>query len=264
MTHSFRAVTALAGTTFAEAIRDRILYGLLAFAIGLILLSAVLSTLTLGYPVRIVTNLSLSSITLAGTIMSILLGVTAVRREIDRRTIFPILAKPIGRAQYLVGKYLGVLATVWLNVLLMTAAAVLMILQYQHVRPFQYPIGDFATHVALLLLRLAVVAAIAIAFSTVVSSTVALIATSGLAVAAYFTTDLRHFLGQSEDPSVQKLGELLYWAAPDFSILDTLALLVHGHPVATAQTAIAAVYAIAYAALALTLGWWAFSRRDLG
>jgi ABC-type transport system involved in multi-copper enzyme maturation permease subunit len=119
-------------------------------------------------------------------------------------------------------------------------------------------------HVGLLVLRLAVVIAIAIAFSTVVSPTVALIASLGLTIAGYFTSDLRFFLGKSEDPMLQAIGNALYYCAPDFSLLDSLPRLLHGHPVADGQTLLAAVYAIAYAALALALGWFAFSKRDLG
>lgn len=258
-----RALSSLAATTVMEAIRDRILYGLLAFAIGLILLSAVLSNLTIGHQVRLVTNLSLSGITVAASIMTTLLGVSAVGREIDRRTAYPILAKPVGRATYLVGKYFGVVVTVGLNVALMSVAATVMIAQYQHVQPFQYPIADYLTHLVLLGTRMAVIAAIAIALSTIASATVALIATLGITIAAYFTNDLRYFLGQSEDVFVQKLGEWLYWIVPDFSVLDSLPRLVHGHPVLTEGALISAAYAILYAISVLALGWWAFSRRDL-
>lgn len=258
-----RALSALAVTTVMEAIRDRILYGLLAFAIGLILLSAVLSNLTIGHQVRLVTNLSLSGITVAASIMATLLGVSAVGREIDRRTLYPVLAKPVGRATYLVGKYLGVVATVGLNVLLMSIAATVMIAQYQYVQPFQYPIADYLAHIGLLTLRMAVIAAIAIALSTIASATVALIATLGITIAAYFTTDLKFFLGQSEDAFVRTLGEWLYWIVPDFSVLDSLPRLVHGHPILTDGALISALYALLYAISVLGLGWWAFSRRDL-
>lgn len=255
--------SALARTTVSEAIRDRILYGLLVFAVGLILLSAVLSNLTLGYQVRIVTNVSLSAITLAGTLMSVLLGVGSVSREIERRTSYPILAKPITRAEYLAGKYFGVLATVYLNVLLMMAAATLMIQQYTDNAFFQYPLLPYLFTLGLTLLRLAVVAAIALTLSTFTSSTVALIGTVGLTLAGYFTAELRFFLTKSESEATQWLGNALYYAVPDFSALDTLPLLLHGHAV-TAPTAIAATgYAVCYIVFLLTAASLIFSRRDL-
>src|SRR5690606_34996174 len=94
------ALFALARVALTEALRERILYGLLAFAVGLILLSAVLSNVTLGWPVRIVTDLSLSAISLGGAAMAILLGVRSVASEIERRVAYPVLARPIARWTY--------------------------------------------------------------------------------------------------------------------------------------------------------------------
>jgi ABC-type transport system involved in multi-copper enzyme maturation permease subunit len=119
----YRGALALARTSVAEALRDRVLYALLLFAVGLILMSAVLSNLTLGYRDRIVTDLCLSAVTFAGMAMAVLLGVGSVAREIERRTVQPLLAKPITRTSFVIGKFAGVSATVALNVGLMMIAA---------------------------------------------------------------------------------------------------------------------------------------------
>jgi ABC-type transport system involved in multi-copper enzyme maturation permease subunit len=257
------ALRALATATVAEAIRDRILYGLLLFALGMILLSAVLSTLTMGHPVRIVTNLCFTAISVAGALMAILLGVGAVAREVERRTAYPVLAKPVSRAGYVVGKYVGVLATVYLNVLVMMAATTVMIVAYQHVSPFQYPIDDYLLTLGLALVRLALIGAIAVAFSTFTSSTVALIASVGITVAGHLTAELRAMLGRSEDPLTRAMADGLFFVVPDFAAMEALPRLLHGEPILAGGAGLAAAYGLLYAAAVLALAVAAFTRRDM-
>ncbi|MBI5548198.1 MAG: ABC transporter permease subunit [Deltaproteobacteria bacterium] len=261
--HRLGSVLSLARATLSEALRDRILYGLVLFAIGLILLSAVLSNLTVGYRVRIVTDLSLSAMTFAGMILAVLLGVGSVAREVERRTAYSILAKPVGRAEYVVGKYLGVLLTSYLNLLLMTVAATAMILLYRSEGGFMYSWGAYATTLGLMLLRVAVVAAVAVMFSTFTSSTVSFIASLGFSVAGYFTSEVRFFLGKSESEATRLLGDVLYWFLPDFAALDTLPQLLYSHPILTGPVVAAIVYALCYIALLLVLATAIFRRRDL-
>lgn len=263
MMHKLSAMLAIAKVALIESLRERILYGLLAFGIGLILLSAVLSNVTLGWPVRIVTDLSLSAISLGGTAMAILLGVRSVAGEVEKRVAYPVLAKPISRWVYVVGRYLGVVATVLLNVLLMCVAATVMIAAYSHEGGFQYPLGDYTTTLALMLLKLGIVAGIAVLFSSFTSSTVAFIASTGMAIAGSFTADLRFFLTKSESVLTQKLGEGLYWLLPDLATLEALPRLVHGKEVLTAQALTAAAYGTFYLAAMLVLASWLFESRDL-
>lgn len=258
-----KAIVAFAGNTLRESLRDRILYGVLAFGVGLILLSAVLSNLTLGWQVRIVTDFSLSAITLAGSIMAILLGVSSVARELERKTAYPLLAKPISRASYVVGKYVGVLATVYLNVVLMMGAATVMIAAYSHEGLFQYPALPYLATLGLCLLRLAVIAAFAVLFSTFTSSTVAFIASLGMALSGYFSSELRFFLERSESAATQIIGKAIYWTVPDFAAIDTLPRLIHGHPIGFAQVGFSAAYAACYAAGLIVVAALIFSRRDL-
>lgn len=259
----YPSLRALAGATLAEAIRDRILYGLLVFALGLILLSAVLSTLTMGFPVRIVTNLCFTAISVFGALMATLLGVASVAREVERRTAYPVLAKPVSRGGYVLGKYLGVLATVYVNVLVMMVATTLMIVQYQHESPFQYPPLEYAAALGLQLVRLAVIAALAVAFSTFTSSTVALIATLGLTVAGHLTAELRVMLGTSDAPVVRALADGLYFVVPDFSTMEALPNLLYAQPVLGSGVGLAAGYGVLYAAAVLAFAVATFARRDL-
>ncbi|MFO7157116.1 MAG: ABC transporter permease [Pseudomonadota bacterium] len=257
------ALFALARVALVEALRERILYGLLAFAIGLILLSAVLSNVTLGWPVRIVTDLSLSAISLGGAAMAILLGVRSVASEIERRVAYPVLARPIARWTYVLGRYLGVVGTVFINVLLMAVAATIMIAAYSHEGFFQYAVSDYLATLGLMLVRLAILAGLAVLFSTFTSSTVAFIASTGLGIAGHFTADLRHFLGKSEFWLTRTVGEALYWALPDLATLEALPRLIHGEPILNTQAIVAAAYGLFYLGVVLVLACWRFEGRDL-
>ncbi|WP_373044951.1 ABC transporter permease [Vulgatibacter sp.] len=259
-------IASLASVTLAEALRDRILYGLVAFSFGLVALSVVLSNLTLGYRLRIVTDMSLSSVTFAGVVTATLLGITAISREVDRRLVFPVLAKPIERSTYIAGKFAGVLVTTWLNASLMMAAATVAIAVYADLeeggRLFSW--GDYALTWVMLLIRLGLVATIAVALSTFVSSTVALIGTIGVTVAGYLSSDLRYFMGQSESPVMRGIGEILYRMLPDFSLLDPLGRLVHGQAILTDSVLLGMAYAAAYGLVLLTVAGTIFAKRDLG
>lgn len=256
-------IFSLARVTVHESLRDRILYGVLAFGIGLILLSAVLSNVTLGWPVRIVTDLSISAVSIGGSVMAILLGVRSVAGEVEKRTAYPVLARPISRGWYVVGKFLGVVGTVCLNVLLMIGAATVMIASYTHEGIFQYAAGAYLATLGLLLLKLALIAAIAVLFSSFTSSTVAFIATTGVTIAGHLTGELRFFLGQSESEATRWLGDILYWTLPDMVTMEGLSRLIHDQPVLSSQAVAAAVYGVCYIAALLIAASMIFECRDL-
>ncbi len=100
-------IAAIARMTFLEAVRDKILYSIVVFALAMIGGSTVLVTLSVGGEARIANDLGLSCIVFFGLFISIFIGVNLVSREIERRTIFPLLARPVGRGAFLMGKFLG-------------------------------------------------------------------------------------------------------------------------------------------------------------
>ena len=113
-------ILAIAQNTFKEAIRDRILYGFLFFALVLIVFSLVLGQLSIGEQVRVTLDVGLAGISFFSVLMSIFLGISLLHKEIEKRTIYPVLAKPISRAAYLIGKFLGLSATMFVQIALMT------------------------------------------------------------------------------------------------------------------------------------------------
>lgn len=113
-------IVAIAKNTFKEAIRNRVLYVILMFALILIAFSGVVSELTISSRERIIKDLGFMAINLFGVAISVFVGVSLVYNELEKKTIYTIVSKPIGRWQFLLGKYFGLLMTVWVNVLVMT------------------------------------------------------------------------------------------------------------------------------------------------
>ena len=116
---SFQRVTAIATNTLREAIRNKVLYVLLFFALLLISTGVLLSTLSYVERDRILQDVGLAAIRLFGAAMAIFLGVGLIHKEVDRRTIYTVLSKPLSRAEFLLGKYLGLVATLWLQMVVM-------------------------------------------------------------------------------------------------------------------------------------------------
>lgn len=258
-----RPVAAIAAVSLRESLRDRILYGVLAFGIGLIVLSAVLSNVTLGWPVRIVTDFSLSAISIGGTAMALLLGVRTIAGDLEKRVAYPVLARPIARGWYVLGKFLGVVGTVYLNVVLMIGAATAMIAVYSHSGTFEYPPAEYLATLGLLLLKLALIAAIAVFFSSFTSSTVAFIASTGTTLAGHLTGELRFFLAKSESAITRFVGDLLYWTLPDMVTMEGLSRLIHGREILDGQAAAAAFYAVCYIGALVLATSMVFEKRDL-
>src|SRR5580765_7288446 len=107
---------------FKESVRDRVLYSIVAFAIVLVAASLLIGEITAGQDVKIIKDLGLATIELAGVIMSVFVGIGLVAREIERRSIYSLLAKPLPRWEFIVGKYCGLVLTIVVNVALMTVA----------------------------------------------------------------------------------------------------------------------------------------------
>ena len=110
---------AIAINTFKEAIRDKILYNLLFFALLMIGASLLLATLTVGEQSKIIIDIGLASINIFGVLIAVFLGIGLISKEIEKRTIYNIIAKPVPRYQFLIGKYIGLLLTIVVNTIIM-------------------------------------------------------------------------------------------------------------------------------------------------
>lgn len=250
-------IQAVALNTFREAVRDRILYSVLAFALLLIAASAILASLSIGQEGKIVKDLGLASSSLFGTFIAIFLGIGLVSREIERRTIYAIIAKPIHRFQFLLGKYIGLVLTLLVTVGVM----VLLVIGLAWAVDGHWTPGLLAA-AGLDFLTLMIVTAVAILFSTFSTPTLSAIFTLAIFVIGRLSGDLRWFAEQFAGPGLRGAIQVLYLILPDLSRFQIGPQVVHGLPLAPAGIAWAALYGIVYILVLLLLAIGVFQRRD--
>lgn len=250
-------VGTIARNTVREAIRNKVLYTLLFFAILLIGSGVVLSTLSYVEQERILQTIALSAIRIFGVAIAIFVGVGLIHKEVDRRTIYTILSKPVSRSEFLVGKYAGLVATIWLQVAIMSAAFVTVSLLTGA------PLGaGHAAALALVAVELALVVALATLFSAFTTPMLSALFTTGLYVAGQLSRDLRDIGARSQVEAVQDITAVVYHVLPDLASFNLGIQAVHGLPVTAADVWLPAIYAAGYAGLLLLAGMAIFERRD--
>src|SRR4029079_11990002 len=132
---SLPTVVRIAANVFKESVRDKVLYSIVLFAVLIIAASLLIGQLTAGQEVKIIKDLGLSAISLFGHFIAIFIGIGLVSKEIERRSIYALLAKPMSRTELLVGKFLGLVATLAVNVTVMTAALALVLAVFEWMTP---------------------------------------------------------------------------------------------------------------------------------
>ena len=264
------AVRAVAGAVFRETVRDRVFYNLVLFAVLLVAASILIGQLTAGQDVKIIKDLGLAATSLFGLFISIFVGIHLVSKEVDRRSVYPLLAKPLRRSQLIVGKYAGLLLTLFANVAVMTCAiyAVLFFLSRGVPANIQAawdaPAMDprLLEAIALIYLDLAVVTAVAVFFSTYSSPMLSAAFTIGIYVAGQFSADLKRLDVIVDSPAAAAIARACYYVLPDFARFDIKLAVVHGVPVTSAYLASTTAYAACYVAALLFGAVMIFSRRD--
>ncbi len=252
-----QSVMAVANNTFRETIRDKILYNLVFFALLLIGSSVLLGTLTIGEQARIVKDLGLAAINLVAVIIAIFLGVGLVSREIERRTIYTILARPITRIQFVLGRYIGLAGIVTVNIVIMFA----MFLATIWLSGFPIHAALFQA-VQLILVESLVVMAIALLFSTFSSATLSASMTIGLYIVGHLTSDLKVIAEKSASQVAKAVMTGLYYMCPNLEVLNIKGQAASGVSLAIETQVLATGYGVLYAGLLLFAACLIFQRRE--
>jgi ABC-type transport system involved in multi-copper enzyme maturation permease subunit len=249
-------ILSIATVTLSEILRRKVQVNLLIFGAALVVASYVMSLLTLGHMHRIIADLGLSAMEAIGTLLAVFLGASLVAGDVERRVIYPVVAKPVSRTQYILGRYGGLAAALVLNLLVMGAIlAVVLAFESRSAAPLN---GALAAAVAMLGVQYLVVAAVAVLFSCITNTTLAAIFTLSLAAAGHLTNEMLN-LWQA---GATWLPKLLWYALPNLGSLSLNAEVIYARPV-PASAWIAAAYGLLYAASALAIAALAFERRDL-
>jgi len=265
-----KATAAIAVNVFRESVRDKVLYNLVFFAILLIGASYLLGQLTAGQDVKIIKDLGLSATLLFGVFIAVFIGIGLVSKEVERRSIYSLMAKPIHRHQVVLGKYIGLTLTLAVNVAIMAAAlyAVLAFMSWgisaDVQRAWDAPAMDPAMlkAIGLIFVELMLITAIALFFSTFSSPMLSAAFAFGFFVVGHFSADLRNFDQVVDSPAAVALARGLYWVLPNLSSFDVKAQVVHAQAVPLGYVALTVGYALLYIAIVLSTATLVFSRRD--
>jgi ABC-type transport system involved in multi-copper enzyme maturation permease subunit len=248
---------AIANNTFKETIRDRILYNILIFAVILIGFSYFLRKLDLLQDPRIVIDLSLACISIFGAIISIFIGIGLVYKEVEKRTIYTILSKPISRPFFLLGKYLGLLMTLLVNVAIMTLVMYLVLAFTERGIDLGILRAVFLTYVELMLITM-----ISLFFSCFTTTTLAAIFSLSFYVIGYVTDDLKILGAKSGSYLASQATGLLYQVLPNLNYFNIRAEIVHSLPISLKQIWFSTMYGFFYIAIFYILAIIIFSRKD--
>jgi Cu-processing system permease protein len=264
------AIVRVAISVFRESVRDRVLYSLVLFAVLLMGVSYLIGQLTAGQDIKIIKDFGLAAISIIGLLIAVFIGVGLVWKEVERRSIYSILAKPIRRHEFLLGKYFGLALTLAVNVAVM-GASYYAVLAYmattfpESVRAaWPAPAVDPALLAALglILMELLLVTAVALFLSTFSSPFLSAMLTLGVWVIGTFNTDLRNFQQVVDSWVAALLARSIYYALPNFSSFDIKTQVVHGLAVPWSYVGVTTLYATAYIALLLLAAVVVFSKRD--
>lgn len=253
------SVLSLALVTVREALRKKLAVNLLVFALALVLASFVLSTLTFGEQYRVIVNIGLSAMEIFGTLIAVFLGAGLVAGDVERRTVYPIVAKPVSRGQYVVGRYAGLVLTTTLNLAVMAVVFGGVLAFYGGGLAFLVETPFLAT-VAAIALQFAMISAVAVLFSSFTTSTLAAIFTLSLVVAGHLANDLVRYWSKE---GLGWMGKSIYVVIPNLEALNFKEAMVYKDALATGPMLLAFLYGVLYSIGVAAAASAVFTRRDL-
>ena len=240
---------AVALNTFREAVRDRVLYNLILFALLMIGAAVLVGQISIGIERLVIINLGLSAISVFGLVMAIFIGVGLVYKEIEKRTLYSLLARPVRRWEFLVGKYVGLLLTLVVNILLMSVGLAAALFAVG--RPLLRSDLSILTAIYFIVLELALVIAVAIFFSCFSTPMLSALFTLAIYIAGVFAWEIRDFGALVHSPAVHLAVRVVYYTLPNFHNFNIIAAVGHAERVPFSLIWQNTLYALLYVTLLL-------------
>jgi len=251
-------VIAVAQNTFREAVRDKVLYVLLFFAAAAILGSKALGWISIGQDIKIVKDITLASMAVFGTLIAIFVGTSLVYKEVDKRTIYTILCRPLHRYEFVLGKYFGLSALLALVTAAMAVVATVYVLALGGT-------VDAVFYLAILLIfwELLMITAFAVLMSAVASPILGALVVFSFFVVCHATGILIDLPEHFHGTAWQTILEAVYYVVPNLDNFNIRAEAANGVPIDPAYVLWALVYGAIYTILFLTLAALAFEDKDV-
>lgn len=253
-------VATIALHTFKECVRDKVLYNLVAFALVLIGVALLVGNVSIGVNDILLVNLGLSAISIFGLLIAIFIGISLVWKEIERRTVYSILSKPVARAEFILGKYFGLLLTLVVNTTIMTAGFYLA-LAYEKRSLTATGLAPLEA-IYFILLELALVVGVALLFSSLSTPILSAVFTFSIFVAGNFLGDLKGFEHEAGSTVLGKLLGAVYYLLPDFGALSRITAAAHGETVPKYLLLSNSLYALLYVTVLISATILIFEERE--
>ncbi len=258
MNRSLHRIFSVAKNAFREAVRDRVLYNLVLFMLLIVACAILLGDLTDGQEARTIVNIGLTAMLFFGTFIAIFVGVGLVSKEIEKRTVFGIFAKPVRRWEFLVGKYLGLCATLFVNVVAMGAGISLALA----IASGGQLAGSIWGSIALIYLELTIITAVAITFSTFSTPSLSALLTFLIFIIGHLSSSLLELARGLGSETAKIVFGAIYYVLPNLAHFSFRTEAANGLVPSAAMLAGAAAYAVVYVSILLIIAAAIFSRRN--
>jgi len=242
-------------------VRDRVLYNLVFFALLMMAAAIAVGQISVGIEQTVIVSLGLSAISVIGLLISIFIGVALVSKEMDKRTLYALLAKPVWRWEFLLGKFAGLVLTLAVNTAAMALGLLLVMIYVKHALERSDAVVLVAVY--FILLKLALIVALALLFSCFTTPLLAILFTVGLYIVGLYVQELRNLPVEVMSPAMSAFTKWLSYLLPNFENFNVMAMAAHGRAVPGALILQNTLYTVVYCTIVLTAAAVVFSRRDL-
>jgi len=250
----------IARNTFREAVRDRVLYNLIAFAVLLSGAAVLVGQISIDIEKLVVINLGLTAVSLFGTVIAVFVGIGLVSKEIEKRTLYTVLSRPVRRWEFIIGKFLGLAGTLIVNTFFMAIGVFAALLYVAH--RLHKPDAWILVALWFIVLQFLIICALALLFSSFSSPLLSAVFAFALFVIGSLAGDLRGFAGVVHGAGGWVAVAIAY-LVPNFAALNVISTVAHEQPVATSLIFYNTAYALTYAAMTLCGAVLIFERRNL-
>lgn len=250
----------IARNVFREVIRDRVLYLIAFYGVVMAVATALLPFIAANTQNKILLDVGIAAIGILGLLIAVFVGTSLVNKEIEKRTVFVMIAKPISTAEFIVGKHWGLTAVLAVLVIAMTA----IFFGILTVQKIPFPIASLSIAAGFQILELSLMAAVAILFGVMTSSVLAMLLTIAIYLMGHLSRDLLALAELTQNPFVGRVIQGLYLILPDLSRLDWKNQAVYGMGLMPPPLELLthAAYGTIYTVLLLAVATLIFSRRQ--
>lgn len=258
MIGSLKRILVIATNAFREVIRDRVLYLIVLYALVMAAAWRLLPEVAATTEDKMLLDVGLAAIDVLGSIVAIFVGTGLINKEIDKRTVLVLIPKPISRAEFIIGKQLGLSAVLGVLVAVMTV----IYLAFLSLAQISYPVISILIAALYLFLKLCLLTGIALMLGVFTSSLLATLLTFGVYLMGHSSRDLLALGNLSRNADIERLTQALYLVLPDLSRLDLKNQAVYGILPDSITLLSNAVYGLVYTVLVLAIAILIFSRRE--